>query len=50
MKGARILVIDDEPDIRTLLRQLLERAGYLVEEAVDGRAGLRAFYGVTPTS
>lgn len=27
---------------------MLERAGYLVEEAVDGRAGLRAFYGVTP--
>jgi DNA-binding response OmpR family regulator len=45
---ARILVVDDEPDIRTLLRSLLERAGYAVEEAEDGRAGLRAFYAAAP--
>jgi DNA-binding response OmpR family regulator len=45
---ARVLVIDDEPDIRTLLRTLLERAGYAVDEAADGRAGLRAFYASAP--
>jgi DNA-binding response OmpR family regulator len=45
---SRILVVDDEPDIRTLLRSLLERAGYAVDEAEDGRSGLRAFYGSTP--
>jgi DNA-binding response OmpR family regulator len=45
---ARILVIDDEPDIRTLLRNLLERAGYAVEEAPDGRAGLRSFFAAVP--
>jgi DNA-binding response OmpR family regulator len=47
-RPARILVIDDEPDIRTLLRSLLERAGYSVDAAADGRAGLRAFYASTP--
>jgi DNA-binding response OmpR family regulator len=46
--AARVLVIDDEPDIRMLLRSLLERAGYAVEEAADGRAGLRQFYASMP--
>ncbi len=44
----RILVVDDESDIRDLLRTLLERAGYTVEEAVDGKAALRQFYASTP--
>ncbi|HEY6054371.1 MAG TPA: response regulator transcription factor [Gaiellaceae bacterium] len=48
MKGARILVVDDEADIRILLRSLLERAGYVVEEAADGRAGVRSFYASAP--
>jgi DNA-binding response OmpR family regulator len=48
MKGARILVVDDEEDIRILLRTLLERAGYVVEEAADGRAGIRSFYASAP--
>jgi DNA-binding response OmpR family regulator len=47
-EASRILVIDDEADIRTLLRSLLERAGHVVEEAPDGRAGLRALYGSAP--
>jgi DNA-binding response OmpR family regulator len=38
---ARVLVADDDDDIRALLRELLERAGYEVEEASDGRAALR---------
>ena len=40
----RILVVDDDPDIRLLIRSLLERAGYEVQEAEDGKAALRAFY------
>ena len=38
---ARILVVDDEADIRTLLRDLLERAGFVVDEAPTGREALR---------
>jgi DNA-binding response OmpR family regulator len=37
----KILVVDDEADIRVTLRALLERAGYTVIEAEDGREGLR---------
>src|SRR3954462_4912100 len=48
MSSPRILVVDDEPDIRMLLRTLLERAGYTVDEAADGRSGLRAFYAAAP--
>ena len=36
----RILVVDDEPNIRKVLRAHLRRAGYAVEEAEDGRAAL----------
>ena len=39
----RILVIDDEKDIRDLLRILLESKGYEVVEAENGDAGLRIF-------
>jgi DNA-binding response OmpR family regulator len=44
----RILVVDDDDDIRGLLRALLERAGHEVSEASDGRAGLRELYTVSP--
>jgi DNA-binding response OmpR family regulator len=43
-----VLVIDDEEDIRSLLSSLLERAGYQVIEAEDGRAGLRELYAAAP--
>jgi len=36
----RILVIDDEKPIRTLVRQMLEKAGYEVTEASDGKKGM----------
>jgi DNA-binding response OmpR family regulator len=49
MTRYRILVVDDDADIRLLLRELLERAGYDVEEAEDGRAGLRAFFENPPS-
>ena len=48
MSRARILVVDDEADIRELLRELLGRAGYDVEAAEDGRAALRALFGARP--
>src|SRR5919204_5090524 len=48
MKEARVLVIEDEEDIRRLVTELLGRAGYRVEEAPDGRAGLRAFHAKPP--
>ena len=35
-----ILVIDDEEPVRTVLRQMLEKEGYKVEEAPDGAVGL----------
>jgi DNA-binding response OmpR family regulator len=48
MNRHRILVVDDEADIRLLLKELLERAGYDVEEAEDGRQALRLFYANPP--
>jgi PAS domain S-box-containing protein len=36
-----ILVVEDEPGVRAMVRQLLERLGYTVVEAVDGEDGLR---------
>ncbi len=37
---ARVLVVDDEPTDRLLLRRILGRQGYEVAEAVDGREAL----------
>ena len=34
--GARILVADDDEQMRRLLKMVLEREGYVVEEARDG--------------
>lgn len=36
---ARILVIDDEPDVRRLLEKMLKAAGHDVLVAADGREG-----------
>jgi DNA-binding response OmpR family regulator len=45
----RILVVDDDEDIRMLLRELLERASYAVEEAPDGRTALRNLFATPPS-
>jgi DNA-binding response OmpR family regulator len=38
--SARILVADDDPDLRQLVRLMLQREGYDVIEAVDGEQAL----------
>jgi DNA-binding response OmpR family regulator len=48
MNVSRVLVIDDDADIRGLVAKLLERAGLSVEQAEDGRAGLRALHKTPP--
>ena len=40
---ARILVIDDEPDMRVLLEQTLKAAGHEVILAADGREGVERY-------
>jgi DNA-binding response OmpR family regulator len=37
---AKILIIDDEPEIITLIRMMLQKAGYEVIGADSGREGL----------
>ena len=39
---AKILIVDDEPRIRDLIREHLQYAGYTCEEAGDGSAALTA--------
>lgn len=39
---ARVLVVDDEPAIRALIRSTLEPTGHAVLEAADGPSGLEA--------
>jgi DNA-binding response OmpR family regulator len=40
----RVLIVDDDDDIRLLLEELLRGAGYVVETARDGRDALRTFH------
>ena len=42
--GAQVLVIDDDSTLLVLLRQSLERAGYTVQTAANGLAGLQQMY------
>ena len=39
----QILVIDDEPLVRNLLKQVLEKNGHVVTEAENGQEGVRSF-------
>jgi CheY-like chemotaxis protein len=39
---SRVLVVDDEPDLRFALRRVFERAGHEVVEAGDGAAALKS--------
>ena len=44
----RILIADDEKEIRSLLKLYLENEGYEVAEAGDGEEALPAFDGEAP--
>jgi len=38
----RVLIVDDEPDVRKVVRMTLEKAGYDVIEAEDGEKAIEA--------
>lgn len=38
-----VLVVDDEEQVRQLIRETLEQAGYEVQEARDGKEGLERY-------
>lgn len=44
----KILVVDDEPDIRGLLKDILEDEGYVVEVAADGESARQAYDSLKP--
>ncbi len=46
--ATKVLLVEDEEDIRALVRTVLSKAGYDVTEAVDGREGLRALHQANP--
>lgn len=46
--SVRVLVVDDEANIRLMLRMALKSEGYGVEEAADGREALAAVARLTP--
>ena len=48
MSDFRVLVIDDDADIRGLVGTLLERADIAVRDASNGRDGLREFHSWRP--
>ena len=48
MNSKRILVIDDDPDLRLALRLPLESAGYKVSEAENVSSGIAAVKDVDP--
>jgi len=45
---ARILVVDDDASIRSILRGVLEQQGYEVVEAEDGYEGLQCYWAELP--
>jgi len=48
MSELRLLVVDDDDDIRTLVATLLERTGATVRQAPSGREALREFHAWRP--
>lgn len=48
MAQAQILVVDDEPDIRELMQEILEDEGYAVEVAENGESARAAFAAHAP--
>ncbi len=48
MNQAHILVVDDEPDIRELVRDILEDEGYKVTVAENGQTARKSFASHSP--
>jgi DNA-binding response OmpR family regulator len=48
IRAMHILVVDDEPDIRTMLEVVLAAEGWAVEQAASGEEGLEAFRSIRP--
>lgn len=48
MEPKRILIVDDDPDLVLATRLVLESAGYVVDEASSGEAGLARMREITP--
>jgi DNA-binding NtrC family response regulator len=42
VRTVKLLLVDDEPDVRRLCTDLFEEAGYAVTAAVDAKGGARA--------
>jgi two-component system chemotaxis response regulator CheY len=42
MSEGRVLIVDDEPDVRRTIKITLNKAGFDVVEAEDGEAGIQA--------
>jgi two-component system KDP operon response regulator KdpE len=48
MSGARILIVEDEAQLRYALRRYLEESGYATRDVEDGAAALREFAAFKP--
>jgi len=48
MEQARILIIDDDPDITKAMKIVLENQGYAVSSAKDGQEGMEQIKVTTP--
>jgi two-component system KDP operon response regulator KdpE len=48
MRGKKILIVDDDPDVRRLVKTVFSRAGAAVYTASDGREGLGQFGACQP--
>ena len=48
MEPKTIVVVEDEPDVSTMLKEFLERRGYRVYTADNGRSGIATIQKVRP--
>ncbi|MEQ8280071.1 MAG: response regulator [Deltaproteobacteria bacterium] len=49
-KGERVLLVEDDPTVRRMIRRLIERLGYRVEEVSDGIEALELLERTPPQS
>ena len=48
MAQARVLIMDDDPDISEVMRVVLENEGYLVDSALNGDEGMERIKAARP--